>query len=304
MEYQQARNRPQVDAVLPSSIACACTPALCVITILRMPTREESTADFLALLQAEATTFNKLVSTNTGDWVVKGFIDIFRNIYTISADTKVVSKLIELMLFPHFVAFAERNKLRLVLAREQNHYPDLTFVDEEGYKFAVDLKSTYRITPTIVNTMTLGAFTGYFRNRESNKNITFPYDEYAGHFVLGVIYSRADLDIDELRIYTVDDIELIPSVVKDLQFFAQPKYRIAKDQPGSGNTKNIGAVGKLDDLVNGTGPFAELGEEVFDDYWMFYLTRDMARAAELGKPPYTTLATYFTFKKVPQEGEP
>jgi len=267
-----------------------------------MPTREEVAANFLSLLQAETATFNRLVSTDSGDWVVKGFIDIFRNVYTISADTKVVSKLIELMLFPHFVAFAERCKLKLVLAREQNHYPDLTFVDSDGFKFAVDLKSTYRITPVIVNTMTLGAFTGYFRNRESNKNITFPYAEYAGHFVVGVVYSRADLDIDELKVYTVNEVELIPSVVRDLQFFAQPKYCIAKDQPGSGNTKNIGAVGKLNDLMNGTGPFAELGEGVFDDYWMFYLTRDMARAAELGKPPYTSLANYFEFKKVPQEG--
>lgn len=267
-----------------------------------MLVKEEAAGNFLSLLQTEATTFNKLVSTDTGDWVVKGFIDIFRNVYTISSDTKVVSKLIELMLFPHFVAFTQKHGLKLVLTREQNHYPDLTFVDNYGYKFAVDLKSTYRITPETVNTMTLGAFTGYFRNRESNKNVTFPYGEYAGHFVLGVIYSRAELEIDELKIHTVEEIEKIPSVVKDLQFFAQPKYRIAKDQPGSGNTKNIGAVGKLNALINGTGPFAELGEDVFDDYWMYYLTRDMARAAELGKPPYTTLATYFEFKKVPQEG--
>jgi hypothetical protein len=269
-----------------------------------MPTREEAAINFLALLQTEAATFNVLVSTKSGDWIVKGFIDIFRNVYTISADTKVVSKLIELMLFPHFVAFAARHSFKLVLTREQNHYPDLTFVDKDGYKFAVDLKSTYRITSTTVNTMTLGAFTGYFRTRNSSKNVTFPYGEYAGHFVLGVIYSRADLAIDELRIYTIDNVELIPSVVKDLQFFAQQKYRIAKDQPGSGNTKNIGAVGGLGDLVNGTGPFAELGEEVFDDYWMFYLTRDMARAAELGRPPYTSLATYFQFKTIPEEGAP
>jgi hypothetical protein len=134
-----------------------------------MPTREEAATNFLVLLQTEAATFNKLVSTETGDWVVKGFIDIFRNVYTISADTKVVSKLIELMLFPHFVAFAQKHNLKLVLTREQNHYPDLTFVNADGYKFAVDLKSTYRISPTTVNTMTLGAFTGYFRNRESNK---------------------------------------------------------------------------------------------------------------------------------------
>ena len=30
------------------------------------------------------------------------------------------------------------------------------------------------------------------------------------------------------------------SVIHDFQFFVQPKYKIAKDQPGSGNTKNIG----------------------------------------------------------------
>ena len=64
---------------------------------------------FLGLLQEEAATFEKMVSTDAGDWIVKGFIDIFQNVYTISADTKVVSKLIELMLFPSFVAFAVKH---------------------------------------------------------------------------------------------------------------------------------------------------------------------------------------------------
>jgi len=258
---------------------------------------------FLLLLQEEATTFNRLISTDNGDWVVKGFIDIFKNVYTISGDTKVVSKLIEIMLFPRFVDFAVRHDLKLVLSREQNHYPDLTFVDEEEHKFAVDLKSTYRTSALAVNTMTLGAFTGYFRTRTSTKNVTFPYGDYSGHFVLGVVYSRADQQADELTIHTVDQLEQIPSVVKDIQFFAQPKYRIAKDQPGSGNTKNIGAVNNLSTLVNGNGPFATLGEDVFDDYWMYYLTKDMARTVELSQPPYTNLATYFAYKQPPsQEG--
>lgn len=264
---------------------------------------DEPAFRFLRLLQAEAATFQKLVSSGDGDWVVKGFIDIFRNVYTISGDTKVVSKLVELMLFPHFVTFAKRNDFKLVLSREQNHYPDLTFVAEDGAKFAVDVKSTYRLRPGIVNTMTLGAFTGYFRNRSSSKNVTFPYGDYAGHFVLGVVYSRANVGADELKIHTIEEIETIPSVVKDLQFFAQPKWCIAKDQPGSGNTKNIGAVSSLSALVNGTGPFAELGEDVFDDYWMYYLTQDMARAAELPKPPYNNLATYKEYKKSPSSGE-
>lgn len=263
----------------------------------------ESASQFLLLLQTEAATFQKLVSAPDGDWVVKGFIDIFRNVYTISGDTKVVSKLVELMLFPHFVAFASRNNLKLVLSREQNHYPDLTFIAEDGAKFAVDMKSTYRTGSGRVNSMTLGAFTGYFRERSSTKNTTFPYGDYAGHFVLGVVYSRAKVRADELKVHTVEEIEKIPSVVKDLQFFAQPKWRIAKDLPGSGNTKNIGAVNSLSALVNGMGPFAALGEDAFDDYWMYYLTQGMAKAAELHEPPYHNLATYLEYKKGPSSGE-
>src|SRR5437773_6022768 len=149
---------------------------------------------------------------------------------------------------------------------------------------------------TDVNGMTLGAFTGYFRKRDSNKNTLFPYNQYAGHFVLGVIYSKCDEVADERKQFTLEDLPKIPSVVKHFQFFAQPKYRLASSRPGSGNTKNIGSVVKIEDLVNGTGPFASLGEQVYDDYWMFYLTRDMAYALGVERP-YTNLVTYAEYKK-------
>ena len=48
--------------------------------------------------------------------------------------------------------------------------------------------------------------------------ITFPYEQYAGHFVFGVIYSRQDEAIDERQIYTLDDLENIMSVIKDFDF--------------------------------------------------------------------------------------
>jgi hypothetical protein len=262
---------------------------------------KETAERFLALLQAEAEGFNERVSTPDGDWIVKGFIDVFRNVYTISGDTKVVSKLIELMLFPRFLDFAQMHRLKIVPSPEQNYYPDLTFIDQDDHKYAVDLKSTYRLDDERVNTMTLGAFTGYFRNRTSTKNITFPYGEYSGHFVLGVIYTRCDVSPDQMKTRSLDELHEIPSVVRDLQFFAQPKYRIAKDQPGSGNTKNIGAVNTASDLISGTGPFAALGEDVFDDYWMYYLTRDMVRAAELKAAPYTNLQTYHRYRKSPRK---
>jgi hypothetical protein len=144
--------------------------------------------------------------------------------------------------------------------------------------------------------MTLGAFTGHFRKRDSNKNTLYPYSHYLGHFVLGVIYSKCDDVADERKQFTLDDLPKIPSVVKDFQFFAQPKYRVAASRPGSGNTKNIGSVVKIDQLVKGTGPFATLGEEVYDDYWMFYLTKDMAQALSVTRP-YINLKTYLEYKE-------
>lgn len=251
--------------------------------------------EFLSRLQSETDTFNKAVATERGDWIVKGFIDVARNIYAVSTDTKVVSKVMELLLFPELVRFAQNNSLRFHLAEQQNFYPDITFIDEENHLFALDIKTTYRVNSVKTNGMTLGAFTGYFRSRESKKNCSFPYGNYSGHFVLGVIYSQVH-GIDERQVHSLANLEQITSVITDFHFFAQEKYRIASDRPGSGNTRNIGSVLKIEELVNGTGLFAELGEEVFDDYWMYYLTLDIARAVELTKRPYSNLASYRVYK--------
>ena len=156
--------------------------------------------EFLFALQEHSAAFAKAVTTNEGDWIVKGFVDIYRQIYTVSVDTKIVSKVLELLLFPMFVEFAKQHSLALELCSQQNFYPDLTFIDEQtAKKFAVDIKSTYRINERRVNGMTLGAFTGYFRNRESSKNALYPYGQYAGHFVLGIIYSQTQEAMDETQ---------------------------------------------------------------------------------------------------------
>lgn len=252
---------------------------------------------FLLHLQARAESFTKSVATNEGEWIIKGFIDVHQRVYSISVDTKIVSKVLELLLFPMFVEFADQHGLKIELCQHQNFYPDLTFTHPaSGNRFGVDIKSTYRENASKVTGMTLGAFTGYFRNRESNKNTLYPYSQYAAHFVLGVIYSKCDEVADERKQFFLDDLAKIPSVIKDFQFFAQPKFRIATARPGSGNTKNIGSVVKIDALVSGAGPFASLGEEVYDDYWMFYLTRDMAEAVGV-KRPYMNLKTYLEYKQ-------
>ena len=236
------------------------------------------------------------IQDSDGNWTVKGFIDISKNIYNISCDTKVISKVLEIMLFPKIQQFSLENDLEMVLAKEQNFYPDITIIDKIGRKFALDLKTTYRRTDKTVSGFTLGAFTGYFRNRKSTKNVTFPYGDYEKHYVLGVIYTKQDKYVDEYKIYSIKDLKRILSVIRDIEFILQEKYKIATDRPGSGNTKNIGSTTKMEELRNGTGIFAEHGQKVFDDYWMYYMTRDMARQHDLAKPAYRNLNEYFEYK--------
>ena len=65
--------------------------------------------------------------------------------------------------------------------------------------------------------------------------------------------------------YRLENLDDIKSVIKNFSFFVQEKWRIAIDRAGSGNTKNIGSVSDISALIGGKGPFAELGEEIFDD---------------------------------------
>jgi len=230
--------------------------------------------EFLELLKKFVQSLSSYVSTADGQWTIKGFIDIYKNIYTISADTKIVSKILELHIFPKLVQFANSNGFEIELATCQNYYPDLTFVYKNNPKiiFAVDLKTSYRNPKNrkLCNGFTLGSHGEYFRNRSSSKNIQHPYADYAGHFCLGIIYDRVDDDTvqAETEIGQLDNLDQMVSVIKNFLFFAEEKWKIASDKGGSGNTANIGSIKEINGIIMGRGTFAQYGEKIFDDYWM------------------------------------
>jgi len=217
-----------------------------------------------------AKTLSKQICDKMNNWTVKGFIDIHKNIYSISNDTKIVSKILEIHIFPLISKFADEIGYKIVLAEHQNYYPDISFVSkiDEKIKFAVDFKSTYRKNDNKCNGFTLGSHGEYFQNRTSNKNIQFPYSEYAGHFCLGIIYTR--VNTDETKIFKINELSNITSVIKDVDFFFVEKWKIASDISGSGNTANIGSITVIEDILKGNGVFKTHGEKVFDDYWMNY----------------------------------
>lgn len=264
---------------------------------------ENEKQNFLKLLKDLADRLASDISSE-GEWTIRGFVDIFRNVYSISQDTKIVSKILELHLFPYFIAFAENIGYEIELASYQNWYPDLTFISKANpkVKFAVDLKTTYRDEkcPDFCNGFTLGSHGEYFLDRTSTKNIQYPYAEYSGHFCLGIIYSRAALDkYDETKIYSIDEVNNIPAVIRNFLFFAEEKWKIASDKSGSGNTANIGSIQKISDILEGNGVFSKAGERLFDDYWANFGKIELL--SEDGKrKKLSSFSDYLKYRGLPQ----
>lgn len=258
---------------------------------------------FLSQLKQFALTLEQHVATKD-EWTIRGFIDICKNIYTISSDTKVVSKILELQLFPHFLTFAKTVGYRIELATHQNWYPDLTFINlqNQNIKFAVDLKTTYNLPgyPGFCNGFTLGSHGEYFTNPTSTKNIQYPYSSYAGHFCLGIIYSRTALSkTEETKIYTVADLPSIPAVLHHFTFFAEEKWKIASDMSGSGNTANIGSIQKISDILSGNGVFAKAGETYFNDYWANYKRLTITTTTGKSKK-LSSFKEYLQYRNLPE----
>jgi hypothetical protein len=284
-----------------------------------MNTRKKHINKFERQLNIFVANLREFVSTENGDWTIKGFIDIYKNLYTISSDTKIVSKILEIHIFPELLRFADEAGYKLVLAEKQNYYPDLTFINkiDEEIKFALDLKTTFRRNDNSVG-FTLGSHGSYFKERDKKKNIQYPYNQYTGHFCLGIIYTRADSEdkkietkipqvrkpqeqygnendlIGEKKVTNIENLKSITSVIKDFDFFVAPKWKIASDSRGSGNTANIGSIKDISDLRAGNGVFSKLGEKWFDEYWINYGVATMIKDGK--SIPITNIWDFLEFK--------
>nr|WP_330369604.1 type II restriction endonuclease [Helicobacter pylori] len=49
---------------------------------------------------------------------LKDLFNIDKNIYTISPDTKIISKILEIQLFPKFKTFAKKNGYEIIIAEK------------------------------------------------------------------------------------------------------------------------------------------------------------------------------------------
>ena len=239
------------------------------------------------------TAFTEKMLAAAPSFEVVGILSANDRVYSLGTDTKVLSTVFELMVRPNLFAVAHDNGFVVREPAQQNYYPDFTLMRDESdrRKIAIDVKTTYRRFTSDGRWkagFTLGSYTSFMRN--NTKNILFPHDEYARHYIIGFIYTR--LETGGQDVFDLEQRARSPCPFNNVEWFVQEKHRIAGERAGSGNTTNIGSIGASSnqEFAAGNGPFAGAGEEVFLDYWRNYGTSAATRN-------YSNLAEYYAWKE-------
>lgn len=239
------------------------------------------------------TTINKHLPTDEKDWILLGFVNQEKNIYTFGNDSKIIGRLFEVLVADVLKTVAIELKYTLGESEKQTVYPDFYFTRPDGKKIAIDVKTTYRKNKTAKYRFTGGSFTSFMRN--GTKNIHGNYSDYIAHYILGIVYTREERPTTGS--VNIDKLNTIKPAYKDVEFFVQEKFRICGESKGSGNTDNIGTISsnKLEPFIYGAGPFSYLGKDVFHDYWTHY--PKYKDSDEIKKSLYTNLKGYIEWIK-------
>jgi len=237
--------------------------------------------------------FEKKLAERTSDYKICGLISTEGNIYPLGSDTKVLGAVFEVFTRPMILEIAKENSLEIVEAIVQNYYPDFTLMDngEDNRKIAIDVKTTYIENDNDSFSFTLGGYTSFIRGT-GTKNIVFPFNEYAEHWIIGYVYKRlARKKAADYGVFTTDQLDAITPPYEDVQAFVQEKWKISSDRAGSGNTTNVGSTsGRINDFRIGNTPFES--EEEFLEYW-----RNYERTATLRQGKFKNINEFRTWKK-------
>ncbi|MBM0742566.1 hypothetical protein JOY44_13220 [Phormidium sp. CLA17] len=237
--------------------------------------------------------FEKKLAERSRDFKICGLISTEGNIYPLGSDTKVLGAVFEVFTRPMILEIAQENSFEVVEATVQNYYPDFTLMNdrEDSRKIAVDVKTTYIENDSDSFSFTLGGYTSFIRGT-GTKNIVFPFNEYAEHWIIGYVYKRlARKKAADHGVFTTDQLDVIALPYEDVQVFVQKKWKISSDRAGSGNITNIGSTnGRINDFRTGNTPFES--EEEFLEYW-----RNYERTAALRKEKFSEISEFREWKK-------
>ena len=233
---------------------------------------------------------------------IVGFAGKDKKVYTVGSDSKIIGRLFEVLTQPKLEKVAKKLHLNLNESPKQTIYPDFWLSNPNNpdrNRIAIDIKTTYRHGKKSKFGFTLGSYTSFLRN--GTKNIAGSYDMYSTHLIIGFIYTRNVNYVTEVIPFS--EVESATPAVLDIDYFVAEKYKISGEKPGSGNTANIGTISSENmlDFSGERGPFATIGNNIFEDYWRNYPTPS-ERANN--KDKYKDLEGYIKCKNIdPQKGE-
>lgn len=211
--------------------------------------------------------FYQLYNQHKIKWKILGFLSHDDKIYLIGCDTKVLSTVFELLCAPLIREIASKHAYQIEES-PQTVYPDFTLYKNksDSNKISIDIKTTYRRGVNKPFVYTLGSYTSFLRNNV--KNILYPYDQYKDHWVIGFLYSRT-CNVNQPFVVPIEQRNKIVPSYSEVEFFIQEKYKIIGERPASGNTTNLGSFPTNDirNLIDGKGPFSQLGKKIADEYW-------------------------------------
>lgn len=214
-------------------------------------------------------TISKYLPKSEDEWELVGFINKDKEIFAFGNDSKIIGRLFEVIATDALIKASKELGYGLGETAEQTVYPDFYFIKPSGKRIAIDIKTTYRKFNRNGGVakfgFTGGSFTSFMRN--GTKNIDGHYDDYDGHYIIGVLYSRENNPT--IGKTSLENLEKIIPAYKHPEVFIQEKYRICGEKKGSGNTDNIGTIksNSMAPFIFGAGPFAFMGPDAFHHYW-------------------------------------
>lgn len=218
------------------------------------------------------TTFIDLLPEKKEEWQLLGVVNRKGDIFPLGQDSKIIGRIFEIVATAYVQKLAEKLQCTFIESPNQTTYPDFILQKQDGRKIAIDVKTTYRnITASGAVSkfkFTLGSFTSFLRN--GTKNIEGNYSDYDSHYVLAFLYTRSSAPHNPPT--KLSKLSSIEPTYGDVEVAFVEKYRIAGDKPGSGNTDNIATIqtNSMEPIQLGAGPFATLGNAVFEHYWRHY----------------------------------
>lgn len=199
--------------------------------------------------------FSKLLGNTS--WNYKAIIDTQNKTIPIPKESKVVTAILEDIAIRKIQKWAKTNSIHTILPANERQYPDITLESSSlGGTTALDIKTARNKSATTISKLTLGSYSGYFRNpTRLMPGCRIPYGNFSKHWIIAFLYDW-------------DNSKPPETMVNITNIIISEKWKLASKSSGTGTTKHIGSITNIEKLKQHNGAFSN--EKEFEKYWKNY----------------------------------